>query len=104
MSDQQGVPVTREELLACVHELREGDLLVVRAARSDALYLHELEAFLQERLAPRGVEFMVLPAGTSVEVARKAEQKPDAQVTINVQPPKPEIRFVPVPLEPGHRI
>jgi hypothetical protein len=34
---------------------------------------------------------------------RRAEHRP-SEVTINVQPPKPEIRFVPVPLEPGHRI
>lgn len=62
-------PVTREQLLASVHELHDGDLLVVRAPTLTLEQFHDLSNRLAQN-KPDGVRMMIVSDELSVEVVR----------------------------------
>jgi hypothetical protein len=71
-------PVTREQLLASVHELHAGDLLVVRVQRTDVTQqqVANLAAGLAEN-KPDGVRILVFGADVAIEVVRPGDKASD---------------------------
>lgn len=70
-------PVTREQLLASVHDLHEGDLLVVRApSETTRDMLNEMADRLADKL-PEGVRMLVLAGALAIEVIRPDDKATD---------------------------
>lgn len=70
-------PVTREQLLAAVHALQDGDLLVVRLPASmDRQQFDEVSRLLKER-KPEEVRILVVSDEVAVEVVRPDDKASD---------------------------
>jgi hypothetical protein len=63
--------ITREQLLASVHVLKPGDVLVLRFPdRTPADRMHEAGERVRARLEPLGVKVLVMTRDITVEVVR----------------------------------
>lgn len=70
-------PVTREQLLASVHELHQGDLLIVRAPSDTTRQMfNEMADQLADKM-PEGVRLLVLAGSLAVEVVRPGDKASD---------------------------
>lgn len=68
-----GTTVTREQLLASVHALEPGDVLLLRLpAGTSAQHGNEVQRTVQERLHGTGAVALVLTGDIGVEVYRAA--------------------------------